>query len=326
MMTQSADHPFFCCVPSKYLVESKFEEKLANYEEKLIDETLKPFKPSGHAFVCLDSIGSVKACTKHFHISVWNYIKHSCYVVKETIVTCFGLFTAGSRDRAKSTLFKFSDITVDDDEELARIYKDAILVARPATEPADILWKNMRGSRGLFLLRRLALFITGLVLIIFVSSPAVVFANVKNADRTHFWDFEWLEDMPAGYMLHHHAAPTVILLINILLLIIIDYICIFESYETHSLYQEAVYSKSVIYLILNMLVIPALTLNGSYSDDISAQRKQLTEYSDSLWQFMSVRGWNVSRVLSEFYMGENGMFFVSLILQTAVYTSTFYLL
>jgi len=41
---------------------------------------------------------------------------------------------------------------------------------------------------------------------------------------------------------------------------------------------------------------------------------------------MSVRNFNVSRVLSEFYMGENGMFFVSLILQTAVYTSTFYLL
>ena len=41
---------------------------------------------------------------------------------------------------------------------------------------------------------------------------------------------------------------------------------------------------------------------------------------------MSVRGFNISRVLSEFYMGENGMFFVSLILQTAVYTSTFYLL
>mmetsp|Transcript_1060 Transcript_1060/g.1619 ORF Transcript_1060/g.1619 Transcript_1060/m.1619 type:complete len:298 (-) Transcript_1060:988-1881(-) len=206
------------------------------------------------------------------------------------------------------------------------MYKDAILVARPATEPADILWKNLRGSRGLFLMRRLALFILGLVLIVFVSSPAVVFANVKKADKTHFWEFDWIEDIPAGYMLHHHAAPTVILLINILLLYIIDYICIFETYETHSLYQEAVYSKSVIYLILNMLVIPALTLNGSASDDITTQRKQLTEYSGSLWSFMSVRGWNLSRILSEFYMGENGMFFVSLILQTAVYTSTFYLL
>jgi hypothetical protein len=41
---------------------------------------------------------------------------------------------------------------------------------------------------------------------------------------------------------------------------------------------------------------------------------------------MSTRGFNFSRLLSEFYMGENGMFFVSLILQTAIFTSTYYLL
>ena len=84
--------------------------------------------------------------------------------------------------------------------------------------------------------------------------------------------------------------------------------------------------KSFIYLILNMLFIPALSLNGRASDDMNEQTKQLTETSDSLWSFMSMRGFDVSRLLSEFYMGENGMFFVSLILQTAVYTSTFYLL
>ena len=62
MMTLSSDQPFFCCVPGKYLEVSKFEEKLERLEEKLIDQTLKPFEPSGHAFVCLDSVGSVRAC------------------------------------------------------------------------------------------------------------------------------------------------------------------------------------------------------------------------------------------------------------------------
>ena len=45
-----------------------------------------------------------------------------------------------------------------------------------------------------------------------------------------------------------------------------------------------------------------------------------------MWSFLAARRYNPTGVLSEFYMGENGMFFVSLILQTAVYTSTFYLL
>ena len=56
------------------------------------------------------------------------------------------------------------------------------------------------------------------------------------------------------------------------------------------------------------------------------QTKTLTESGDSLWSFISSHGFNLSQLLSEFYMGDNGMFFVSLILQTAVYTSTFYLL
>ena len=101
-----------------------------------------------------------------------------------------------------------------------------------------------------------------------MSSPTVLFTSVKNVDKSHFWEFDWVEDWPMGTMLKAHAAPTVIIGINLLLLCIIDMTCILEYYETHSLYQEAVYTKSVIYLILNMLVIPALTLNGSASSDV----------------------------------------------------------
>ena len=126
----------------------------------------------------------------------------------------------------------------------------------------------MRGSRGLFLFRRLILYIIGVLIIVFISSPTVLFANIKAMDKTHFWDFEWVEDLPAGDLLKNHAAPTIIILINLVLLLIIDWVCIIEAHETHSLYQEAVYTKSVIYLILNMLVIPALTLNGSGSDNM----------------------------------------------------------
>ena len=78
------------------------------------------------------------------------------------------------------------------------LYKDTILVARPSCEPADILWKNMRGSRGLFLVRRLALFILGLVIIVFVSSPTVIFANIKSGDKSHVLEFDWVESLPAG--------------------------------------------------------------------------------------------------------------------------------
>ena len=52
----------------------------------------------------------------------------------------------------------------------------------------------------------------------------------------------------------------------------------------------------------------------------------MNESEDSLFSFLQARGFNLSQLLSEFYMGENGMFFVSLILQTGIFTSTYYLL
>ena len=88
----------------------KFEEKLEKLEEKLIDQTLKPFEPSGHAFVCLDSLQSVRACEKEFKVSAGDYIRHICYLLKDKCTTCFGLFKGNEgRYRSKSTLFKYSD-------------------------------------------------------------------------------------------------------------------------------------------------------------------------------------------------------------------------
>ena len=146
MMTQSTEQPFFCCVPGKYLEVSKFEEKLEKLEDKLIDQTLKPFEPSGHAFVCLDSTGSAKVCSEHFTVTAFDYVKHSCVMIWEMIVSCFGLIKSSdlARGRSKSTLFKYNDQDKED-EELFKHYDKSIMIARTAAEPADILWKNMRG-------------------------------------------------------------------------------------------------------------------------------------------------------------------------------------
>jgi len=36
------------------------------YETELIDETMKPFINSGHAFICFDSVNSLNTILKHF--------------------------------------------------------------------------------------------------------------------------------------------------------------------------------------------------------------------------------------------------------------------
>ena len=138
----------------------------------------------------------------HFKVTVFDYIKFSCQILKEKCTTCFGLFQPANRFRSASTLFKYSSSderhAEEHDEELLKLYKDAILVARPANEPSDILWKNMRGSRGHFLVRRMALFILGILIIVFVSSPTVIFASIKANDKSHLLEFDWVENLPAG--------------------------------------------------------------------------------------------------------------------------------
>jgi hypothetical protein len=61
-----------------------------------------------------------------------------------------------------------------------------------------------------------------------------------------------------------HATPLCIILINSCLLVLIDMMCLLENFETHSLYQRAVLRKSIVYLSLNMLFIPAISLSSSF--------------------------------------------------------------
>ena len=104
------------------------------------------------------------------------------------------------------------------------------------------------------------------------------------------------------------------------MLVLLDYAALYEKYETHSLYQRALYVKSVIYLILNMLVIPALTLSNMASEEIDEKDRYnptsgyAVNESGSLFQFIYTRQFNIARLLGEIYAGENGIFFVSLIL------------
>jgi hypothetical protein len=57
-------------------------------ENKLLDETLKPFKPSGHAFVCFDSIKSVNLVLQHFKMTPGRYCKLMGMQIKEKVSSC----------------------------------------------------------------------------------------------------------------------------------------------------------------------------------------------------------------------------------------------
>lgn len=55
----------------------------------------------------------------------------------------------------------------------------------------------------------------------------------------------------------------VILLINLGVISLLDLASVYEKYDSHSQYQAAVYFKTVIYMMLNIFIIPVLTLSSN---------------------------------------------------------------
>ena len=47
-----------------------------------------------------------------------------------------------------------------------------------ASEPIDILWKNMGGNRGLFIFRRLFILVLALFIIVFISTPTAMLSSL----------------------------------------------------------------------------------------------------------------------------------------------------
>jgi len=47
-----------------------------------------------------------------------------------------------------------------------------------ASEPIDILWKNMGGTRGVYLFRRIFIYFLGIFIIIFISTPTAIISTI----------------------------------------------------------------------------------------------------------------------------------------------------
>lgn len=135
MLLTATERHFFCCAPSN----NSTEEKLLELEDKLSDEALKPFVPSGHAFVTFDSSVAADACVKQFQIGPSEYLRYFYQSLKNKLCSCF----SGGSNRQRTTgstfttFIRFEDI---DDLDLKTKYEEAVLSVRKATEPNDILW------------------------------------------------------------------------------------------------------------------------------------------------------------------------------------------
>lgn len=277
------------------------------YENELLEETMRPFINSGQAFVCFDSVASLKIVLKHFRPTPLQHVKIFFLGIKDRGQHFFRWITGrddasqhqlfDSRGRARSNFLQQNDIN--HFRDINYLDKSHILMMHKASEPLDIIWKNMGVIRTHFVFRRFLFFVLGLIVIVFLSSPTVMLEHIKKIDPTSILNFGWTQDMGKfGTYLQKSGPPLLILLINLGIICLLDAISVIESYDTHSQYQNTVYMKTVIYCNLNMFIIPVLTISSG---------------GISLYQLFMENNFNIAKLLSELFIPKSGEFFILLL-------------
>ena len=180
----------------------------------------------------------------------------------------------------RQTFNKFEDEDLEVAQQDYRSKVDLMFVMSQASDPVDIIWFNMGGTRGLYLFRVVFFNIFVLAIVLFLSTPAAIYSSLKmlqlfgtsNAGGTSGGgDLQTLtknleENKEAlwgwGPLISTFIPPLVIIFINNCLLYMFDYFAFWEKRVTHSKYQFSIFNKAYVYLALNMLIIPAVTLTN----------------------------------------------------------------
>ena len=113
----------------------------------------------------------------------------------------------------------------------------SILIMNKASEPLDILWKNMGLIETQFFFTRFLIFIFCMVIIIFLSTPAVLYSSLQKVDPTNILSMEWANDMGTfEFYIKKLLPPILIIGINLLVLMLLDWASQYECYDSHSAY------------------------------------------------------------------------------------------
>lgn len=118
-------------------------------------------------------------------------------------------------------------------------YKDPknIILINKASEPLDILWKNMGTINTHFPFARFIVLVFGMVLVIFLSSPAVLLTRLKSIDPTGVLAFNWTYEFGFyGKYMRKSLPPMIILMINSTVIWLLDLSSVIEGYDCHSRY------------------------------------------------------------------------------------------
>ncbi|EAR92029.2 transmembrane protein, putative (macronuclear) [Tetrahymena thermophila SB210] len=235
------------CVPRKYLDKLSFENKKISIKQKIEQETKKKYSGSGYAIVNFESIEAAKFCLEKYSPNK-TFLQVAFEAVKNCCTKCC-TSTHISRARTQSI-----------DSDMLANYKDFSIICYEIPDPADIAWLNLEGElRGIQFWRRILINIFFIFMLLFFSTPAAIFAFIQKYFRIDFFQFGWTDYIPKpfGPLLKLYLPALVIVMLNQVVILFIDLVTYQEKFQRHSVFQISIFRKYYLYLIFNVVIVPA---------------------------------------------------------------------
>lgn len=189
-----------------------------------------------------------------------------------------------------------------------KIFQSDIALSRKSflIDNKDFQFHNMKVNYKKRYLTKLVLYIVIIVIFIFISTPNAILQSAAELMRKERlqklgWSID-PEDAKLWSQFWVNIVPLLTLGINALLLILIDYFAYWQHFSTHSACQKFIFKHSFIYMLINMLVIPGLSLSTA----------------NSIYKAIKKRNFQVMTLLYSLKDKENDSFFSTLIIQSGI--------
>lgn len=189
-----------------------------------------------------------------------------------------------------------------------RVFRSQVAVSRKSflIDNKDFLFHNMKVAHQKKYFTKVVLYTLIVVIFLFVSTPNAILQSVTELmkkdklkrlgwtmDPRHakVWSDVWMS-----------LVPMITLGINALLLILLDFFAYWQHYSTHSACQKFIFRYSFCYMLINMLIIPGLSLSTA----------------NSIFRAVEKRDFKLMTLLNSLKDKENDSFFSTLIIQSGI--------
>jgi hypothetical protein len=189
-----------------------------------------------------------------------------------------------------------------------RVFRSQVALCRKSflIDNKDFLFHNMKVNHKKKYFTKILLYTLIVVIFLFISTPNAILQSVaelmkKDKLKRLGWSIN-PEDAQIWSDIWMNLVPLITLGINALLLILIDFFAYWQHYSTHSACQKFIFRNSFFYMLINMLLIPGLSLSTA----------------NSIYKAFKTHDYKLMTLLYSLKDKENDSFFSTLIIQSGI--------